>query len=392
MKLTAAGITGLLLAAFAVGALVCAVLALVLRKRTYASRRIRPHRQPALSALDAALGGAEAQPEDGSEDEGSERTMAEMPRLIRPMTATLRRSLPADQDRYGWEFKWDGVRAIAYVSGGEVRLVSRRDKDMAASYPELAVLADRIHAPVILDGEIVALHAGRPDFGVLQSRMHVRRPPARLVEGAPVQLYLFDLLYLGQDSLLGLPYTQRRDRLEDLGLDADPVRTPPWYRDDADAVLAASLKHGLEGVVGKPLASRYHPGRRQDWIKVKNIRHQEVIICGWNQGEGRRAHTIGSLLLGVYDNDRLRYAGNVGTGFTEATLAGLLRQLGPLQRDTSPFGTPVPPRYARGAHWVEPRLVGEVAFTEWTADGSMRHPSWRGLRLDKSPGEVHREG
>ena len=186
--------------------------------------------------------------------------MAEMPRLIRPMTATLRRSLPADQDRYGWEFKWDGVRAIAYVSGGEVRLVSRQDKDMAASYPELAVLADRIHAPVILDGEIVALHAGRPDFGVLQSRMHVRRPPARLLEGTPVQLYLFDLLHHGQDSLLGLPYTQRRDRLEDLGLDADPVRTPPWYRDDADAVLAASLKHGLEGVVGKPLASRYHPG------------------------------------------------------------------------------------------------------------------------------------
>ena len=128
MKLTAAGITGLLLAGFAVGALVCAVLALVLRKRTYASRHIRPHRQPALSALDQALGRAEAQPEDGSEDEGSERTMAEMPRLIRPMTATLRCSLPADQDRYGWEFKWDGVRAIAYVSGGEVRLVSRRTR------------------------------------------------------------------------------------------------------------------------------------------------------------------------------------------------------------------------------------------------------------------------
>jgi len=206
-----------------------------------------------------------------------------------------------------------------------------------------------------------------------------------------VQLYLFDLLYHGQDSLLGLPYTERRARLEELELDGGPVRTPPWYRDDADAVLTASLRHGLEGVVGKPLASRYHPGGRRDWIKIKNIRHQEVIICGWNPGEGSRANTIGSLLLGVYDDGRLAYAGNVGTGFTEAMLAGLIRQLAPLQRETSPFATPVPPRYARGAHWVEPRLVGEVAFAEWTADGSMRHPSWRGLRADKKPSDVYRE-
>ena len=176
-----------------------------------------------------------------------------------------------------------------------------------------------------------------------------------------------------------------------LGLDADPVRTPPWYRDDAEIVLATSLQYGLEGVVGKPLASRYHPGGRRDWIKVKNIRHQEVIICGWQPGQGRRADTIGSLILGIYRGGRLRYAGNVGTGFTEAMLAGLMRQLAPLERDTSPFGTPVPPRYARGAHWVEPRLVGEVAFTEWTADGSMRHPSWRGLRADKDPGQVRHE-
>jgi bifunctional non-homologous end joining protein LigD len=317
--------------------------------------------------------------------------MAVLPRLVRPMLATPRRYLPADHDRYGWEFKWDGVRAIAYVSGASVRLVSRTDNEMRASYPELAVLATRVQVPVILDGEIVALRAGRPDFEVLQSRMHVRRPTARLVEDAPVQLYLFDLLYQGRDSLLELPYTERRARLEDLGLDTDPVRTPPWFRDDADAVLAASRRRGLEGVVGKPLTSRYHPGRRSAWIKVKNVRHQEVIICGWQPGQGRRANTIGSLLLGVYGDGRLRYAGNVGTGFTEAMLADLMRQLAPLQRDTSPFATPVPPRYARSAHWVEPRLVGEVAFTEWTADGSMRHPSWRGLRADKNPSDVHRE-
>jgi bifunctional non-homologous end joining protein LigD len=307
------------------------------------------------------------------------------------MLATLRLGLPADQDRYGWEFKWDGVRAVAYVSGDQVRLLSRNDKDMTASYPELAVLAGRVRAPVILDGEIVALHSGRPDFEVLQSRMHVRRPAAALIDRVPVQLYVFDLLHHGQDSLLGLPYAQRRERLEELGLDADPVRTPPWYRNDADVILATSLKHGLEGVVGKPLASRYHPGGRRDWIKVKNIRHQGVIIGGWQPGQRRRAGTIGSLILGVYDDGRLVYAGNVGTGFTQATLADLIRQLAPLERDTSPFSTPVPAMYARDAHWVEPRPVGEVAFTEWTGDGSMRHPSWRGLRTDKDPGRVCRE-
>ena len=314
-----------------------------------------------------------------------------LPRLVQPMLATLRRQLPADDHRYGWEFKWDGVRAIAYVSGKRVRLLSRNDNDMTGSYPELTLLAERVQVPVILDGEIVALHERRPDFGVLQSRMHVRRPRARLIDSVPVQLYVFDLLYRGEDSLLGLPYTERRARLEDLGLDADPVRTPPWYRDDAQAVQAVSLQHGLEGVVGKPLASRYQPGRRRDWIKIKNVRHQELVICGWIPGTGRRAHMIGSLVLGGYDGAQLRYAGNVGTGFTGAMLAGLMRLLAPLERETSPFAIPAPPRYTRGARWVDPRLVGEIAFTERISDGSMRHPSWRGLRADKNPRHVRRD-
>jgi bifunctional non-homologous end joining protein LigD len=314
-----------------------------------------------------------------------------MHRLIQPMLASLRHELPHDDDRYGWEFKWDGVRAIAYLSGGAIRLVSRAGNDMTASYPELAVLAGRVPGPVILDGEIVALRRGRPDFELLQSRMHVRHPPGRLVQAVPVQLYLFDLLHHGEQSLLEAPYTQRRDRLEDLDLDQDPVRTPPWYRGGAQDVQAVSLSHGLEGIVGKPLASHYHPGQRRGWIKVKNVRRAEVIICGWKPGQGRRADTVGSLLLGVYDGGRLRYAGHVGTGFTQLMLADLIRQLRPLEAATSPFGTPVPTQYARGAHWAEPRLVGEVTFAEWTSDGSMRHPSWRGLRPDKSPDEVRVE-
>jgi bifunctional non-homologous end joining protein LigD len=153
--------------------------------------------------------------------------------------------------------------------------------------------------------------------------------------------------------------------------------------------MAASLANALEGVVGKPLASAYHPGQRRDWIKIKNIRHAEVIICGWTPGQGRRADTIGSLLVGVWDGPRLRYAGHVGTGFTQAALTDLTRRLQPLYSADSPFGMTVPAQHARGVQWVHPQLVGEVAFIEWTSDQVLRHPSWRGLRADKNPGQVH---
>jgi bifunctional non-homologous end joining protein LigD len=317
--------------------------------------------------------------------------MADLPHLIRPMLAALRHELPEDEERYGWELKWDGLRAIAYVSDGKVRLVSRNDKEMAESYPELAVLADRVSTPVILDGEIVALRGGRPNFGLLQSRMHVQRPDEKLLRAAPVRYYVFDLLHQGQEPLLDRPYTERRARLEKLGLDTDPVHTPPWHRGGAAGVLADSIAKGLEGVVGKPLDSGYHPDQRRDWIKVKNVRQQEVIVGGWKQGAGNRAGTIGSLLVGVYDGDTLRYVGHVGTGFTRDMLADLVQELEPLGRATSPFGTAVPAQHARDAHWVEPRLVGEVSFAEWTTDMILRQPSWRGLRIDKEPGDVHRE-
>jgi bifunctional non-homologous end joining protein LigD len=318
--------------------------------------------------------------------------MTDLPRLIKPMLASLRHEFPADEESYGWELKWDGLRAVAYVENGKVRLISRNDKDMAASYPELGVLAERTGAPVILDGEIVALHHGRPDFGLLQSRMHVLRPQDKLLRAVPVQYNVFDLLHQGDESLLGSPYTERRARLEDLGLNSDPLHTPPWHRGGADKVLAESIAKKLEGVVGKPLGSAYHPGQRRDWIKVKNVKQQEVIVAGWKPGEGRRADMIGSLLIGVNDDDgQLRYAGHVGTGFTDDMLAYLSEQLAPLGRETSPFGTKIPNLAGRDARWVEPSLVGEVAFAEWTTDGILRQPSWRGLRIDKEPAEVHRE-
>jgi bifunctional non-homologous end joining protein LigD len=265
---------------------------------------------------------------------------------------------------------------------------------MSRSYPELAVLGGMAGGgePVILDGEIVALRDGRPDFGLLQSRMHVQRPVPRLVRSVPVLYYVFDLLHQGERSLLPEPYTTRREALAGLALDEDPVRTPPWWRGSGAAVLAASVAQGLEGVVGKPLTSRYLPGRRGPWIKVKNVRHQEVVVAGWTPGRGRRADLIGSLVLGIHEDHGLVYVGNVGTGFTEAMLRDLGARLGRLRRDTSPFDTAVPREVERNACWTEPDLVGEVEFTGWTADGVLRHPSWRGLRPDKRPEQVTREG
>jgi bifunctional non-homologous end joining protein LigD len=317
--------------------------------------------------------------------------MSDLPRLIRPMMAVLRHELPADEDRYGWELKWDGVRAVAYVSGGSVRLMSRNDKDVTGSYPELTALSDMVTAPLVLDGEIVAFADGRPDFGRLQSRMHVRRPTDRLLKQVPVCYYVFDLLHLGTRSLLAAPYAERRSHLDDLGLDNDPVWTPPWWAGEAAAVREASIERGLEGIVGKPLRSRYQPGRRREWIKIKNVRHQEVVIGGWRPGEGRRRNMIGSLLLGSFEDHGLTYIGNVGTGFTEAMLRDLAAMLAPLARESSPFDTDVPREVARDARWVDPDLVGEVAFGEWTPDGHLRHPSWRGLRPDKRSEDVNRD-
>jgi len=318
-----------------------------------------------------------------------------LPELIRPMMATAGTLPPpgAEDGRWAYEMKWDGVRAVVYVEGGRVRVMSRNDRDVTASYPELRELGESLGSTAcVLDGEIVAFGPeGRPSFGALQQRMHVANAAQarRLAQQVPATLLLFDVLHLDGRSLVGLPWRERRKVLESLELDGPRWQTPPYFPGDGVSALATSSAQGLEGIVAKRVDSSYEPGRRsRAWVKVKNIRTQEVVVGGWKPGEGRRAATIGSLLLGVMRGGELRYAGHVGTGFSDAVLRDLTSRVRRLERPGSPFADEVSRKDAKDARWVEPRLVGEVAYGEWTKDGRLRHPSWRGLRPDKSPEEA----
>lgn len=295
-------------------------------------------------------------------------------------------SLPDDDAEWNYEVKFDGIRAIGYVDR-ELRLVSRNDKDITVAWPELADLAPA-DLPFVVDGEIVTFTAyGRTSFEALQPRMHQRNPAqiSALAKTVPATYLIFDLLHIGNRSLIDLPYRQRREILEQLGLRGPHWQVPPRLPDTGAEALAESKRLLLEGIIAKRLDSPYLPGRRSPlWTKIKNVNDQEVVILGWRPGTGTRAGTIGSLLMAVHNNSgQLTYIGNVGTGFTRAILADLLTRLQPLQRNTPTVEADV-----KDAIWVEPQLVGEVSFTEWTSDGRLRHPSWRGLRPDKAPHEV----
>lgn len=320
-----------------------------------------------------------------------------LPAAIRPMLATPGSPPAADLANWAVEMKWDGVRALAFCENGSTRMVSRTGRDISRTYPELAGLARAVgRRQALLDGEIVAFGpGGQPDFEALQPRMHVRSAAqaGRLAATAPVTFLAFDILHLDGRSLLAVPYAERRRVLRPL-IPNDPswLAPPHFSGSDLDAVLAASVGNGLEGVVAKRLDSRYHPGGRSpDWLKIKNQLSQEVVIAGWKPGKGNREGRIGSLLVGVHADGALLYCGHVGTGFTDEALRMLEEKLRPLRRPDSPFDGPVPPRDARSAIWVQPRLVIEAEFDRWTRAGRMRAPSYRGLRDDKDPSGVIRE-
>lgn len=312
-----------------------------------------------------------------------------MPEHVVPMMARLS-DLPRNDRDYAFEVKWDGVRAISYCEGGRVRLESRNLRDVTKHYPELRKLGRELGSRrAVLDGEIVALdEQGHPSFQRLQPRMHLASESAirRRTADTPVTYMIFDVLYLEGRNTMGLPYTERRALLEQLDLNGDNWRTPADHVGEGKAMLDASKEQRLEGVVAKRLDSRYKPGSRSgDWLKVKNGMRQELVIGGWLPGQGGRSATLGSLAVGFYEDGKLVYAGNVGTGFTQRMLQDLLARLQELERPDSPFEGRQPPK---GTRFVEPELVAEVEFRGWTKTRTLRQASFKGLRDDKNARDV----
>ena len=316
------------------------------------------------------------------------------PGFVAPMLATAA-ALPTEEERWAYEVKWDGIRVIARVADGTLELRNRSGIDITTRYPDLAGAAALGGAhELLLDGEVVALdEAGRPSFERLQRRMHVVDPAAqrRLATTVPVHLVVFDLLWSDGKKLMGEPYVERRDRLAALGLGADGWITPVASIGASAPILGFVQRHRLEGIVAKRLDSTYQPGvRSSTWVKERSNLGQELVVCGWIDGTGALAGGLGSLVVGYHEapHGPIRYAGRVGSGLSRADIAFLTERLSALARATSPISAGSPPA---DTHWVEPQLVVEVRFSEWTASGVLRQPVFVGVRDDRDPGTVVRE-
>jgi bifunctional non-homologous end joining protein LigD len=330
-----------------------------------------------------------------------------LPTRIDPMLAKPGEVPESDSDEWAYEIKWDGVRVLGYADRGKWSMLSRRQEDVSARYPELEAIADALgdHS-AILDGEVVALDdEGRPRFQLIQSRMGLSSPAAVKAKARqqPVDYVIFDLLHLDGRCVRELPYVERRELLDGLGLDGPRWRTPRYRHAGGADLLEAARRQGLEGIVSKRCDSPYRPGKRTgEWIKTRVWRRQEFVIGGYIPGEGRRAKRVGSLLVGYYDQraserdkgeeQRLHFAGGVGSGLNEKQIDFLTKELHARERPDSPFdvGRPTGPK-ARFAVWCEPELVGEVSWTEWTNEGTLRQPAFKGMRDDKDPREVVKE-
>jgi bifunctional non-homologous end joining protein LigD len=330
-----------------------------------------------------------------------------LPRGLAPMLAKVGALPAADDEGWAYEIKWDGIRALGYADRGEWSMQSRRLEDVTTRYPELAPIAEQLSGrSAVLDGEVVALDAeGRPRFQLIQRRMGLTSAAAvaKRARETPVDFVIFDLLHLDGRCTRDLPYVERRELLLGLGLEGPRWRTPSHRLGGGEELLEAARRQGLEGIVAKRCDSPYRPGKRSgEWIKARVWQRQEFVIGGWIPGEGRRSKRVGSLLVGYYDTraselkrgerQRLTLAGGVGSGLKEDDIAFLTKELKERERPDSPFdaGTPRGPK-AKLAHWCEPELVCEVSWTEFTQEGTLRQPAFKGMRDDKDPREVVRE-
>jgi bifunctional non-homologous end joining protein LigD len=300
---------------------------------------------------------------------------------IDPMRA-VSGELPRDEERWAFEVKWDGYRTIAFVDDDRLRLQSSRGLDVTGRYPELRGLVGGVGAGrAIIDGEVVVLDdQGRPRFELLQRHE------------SPAVYVAFDLLSLDGTDIIDQPYEERR-RLLQATVEPGPGRVvTAHHTGHGRELLDAAVAQGLEGLMAKRLGSTYQPGRRSpSWRKIKHRRRQELVVGGWTQGEGRRAGAVGALLVGYYEGSKLRFSGGVGSGFDDRTLTTLTQELRARETSTCPFDPPPPRAYLRGAHWVPPDLVVEVAFAEWTSEGLVRQASYLGTRDDKAAADVVRE-
>lgn len=302
--------------------------------------------------------------------------------------------LPPDDGSWAYEVKWDGIRALLFLppDGGPLQVRSRNGNTHTGRYPELEPLAAQLAGAggAVLDAEIVTLdERGRPDFARLQYRMHVTSPSdaARRRNTHPVQLAVFDLLWVNGSSLLGHTWDDRRALLATLPIHSGPWQVPACHHGNGEGLLAATQQAGLEGVVAKRRRSRYLPGvRSTDWVKIRHTETVEVVVAGWVPSTTTRSRPFGAVLLGAYDGDDLVYVGKAGSGFSEQALADMASRLAPLATSTSPFVNATREGLAR---YVQPVLVGEVNHSGWLGNElRLRFPVWRGLRPDRYPAEV----
>jgi bifunctional non-homologous end joining protein LigD len=312
-----------------------------------------------------------------------------VPGWLDPELATLTKARFFDPD-WMYERKFDGERVLAYRDGAGIRLMTRNRQQVNSTYPELtAALAAQPGTGFVVDGEVVALQHGATSFSRLQQRLGVRNPDARLLKTVPVVYFLFDVLWANGDDVRPLPLRERKRVLRRLLSYGGPLRYTVHRSSQGEAYWQHALASGWEGLVVKRAASGYVGGRSRDWLKFKAENNQEFVIGGFTDPQGSRAG-FGALLIGYYDdNGQLVYAGKVGTGFDEPTLASLRATLAGLEQPQPPFDRGALPR--AGVHWVQPRLVGQVGFSEWTTAGQLRHPRYLGLRRDKDPAAVTRE-
>jgi bifunctional non-homologous end joining protein LigD len=302
--------------------------------------------------------------------------------------------LPVDDGKWAYEFKWDGVRAICYWDGRNLRLRSRNNLDMTVQYPELQALGSAIgDRPCVLDGEVVAMDAlDRPSFPRLQQRMKVTHAATALAlsKSNPVWLMLFDVLWVDGSFITRKPFDERRAILEALTVEGPNWQISRMYRGNGAELLEAARANELEGIVCKRIDSLYEPGvRSSNWRKVKIILRQEFVVGGWTLEKGRTGTGVGALQVGYYDaKGNFRYAGGVGSGFTHSTLAELGQRLAKLKSATSPFADRLPKRHV---NWVKPELVAEVEFRRWPEGQMLQQAAFKGLRFDKDPRDVVRE-